>query len=215
MVNVIKVSIMSILVIVLLLPNIVMADNVFPESKKPTFDYFIMSFCPFSNQVEGVLNEIYPELSKYVKFKPNYVIYSGGSANSCIETNKGKVCALHGLAELNQNVREVCVKQKYGLKKYYKFVTSVNDRCTLDNVDTCWKDVAKDAGINVKKIEKCAKKRSISILKKELKKTQTAGVLGSPTMFINGKEYDGSRTAESIKNALCSAIKGKKPTTCV
>lgn len=39
---------------------------------------------------------------------------------------------------------------------------------------------------------------------------QQAGLTGTPTLFINGKQYRGESTVEKISEKIIEAIKGKK-----
>ena len=188
-------------------------ENKNSEIRKPVFDYFVMSFCPYSNQVEPVISELYSEFKGKVEFKPHYVIYedSGHPLFSCLYPQNKSYCAMHGLNELYQDVREVCVKQEYGLGKYYKFITGVNEKCG-QNV-TCWKEIASDLRISIKKIERCAEENKFNILAKELSITNNFSVYGSPTFFINGELYEGVRTEEALKQEICNSFE-KKPSIC-
>lgn len=214
-----KILIAIILLSVMLL-SITVNANPYPQTSKPVMKYFVMSFCPYGNQVEDVFKELYSEMGKYVTFEPHYILGRGSEYNglSCIDTKKGNFCTLHGASELYQDIREVCVKDIYGLSAYYKFVAAMNSNCLADytiTVESCWRDVTSAIGINAWKIDKCFGTRSAQILNTEFRATDKQQVFGSPTIFINNVQYFGDRTEQSFKTALCSAIKGKKPAVCL
>ncbi|MDD4122983.1 MAG: hypothetical protein PHO23_01930 [Candidatus Pacebacteria bacterium] len=79
--------------------------------KKETADVklFTMSYCPYGNQAEEGLIPVI-NLLKNTNFKitPHYIIYENyGGEEYCIED--GKYCSMHGIGELNQDIREMCI----------------------------------------------------------------------------------------------------------
>ena len=181
----------------------------FPKTDKPEVNLFVMSFCPYGNQAEELMIPVVDLLKDKADIKLNYVIYSnynGGGDQYCLD-KESKYCSMHGIQELNQDVREMCV-QKYQNDKFWKFVTDINQTCTAQNVDSCWESVAQRGGINVNKIKTCQRDEAINLLKQETTLNQQYGISGSPQVVINGKEYTytGAQTAETFKTAICSAF---------
>jgi hypothetical protein len=189
----------------------------YPESRRPKLDYFVMSFCPYSNMVEeGMLQQVHDSFGRDIRIRPHYVIYgSHWNPDNCMETRRGTFCSLWGIDELNQAAREVCVKNYYGLDTYYDFVTAINTNCNLNNVETCWEGVADSLDISTRRIERCERtSRMTRILSREQRYTNQFGVHASPTFFINGVQYEGPRTEADLTAALCSAIRGRLPEAC-
>lgn len=178
-----------------------------PKKDKVNVKFFVMSFCPFGNQAEQGLAPVYKLLGEKVEWEPHYVIYSnyGGYPDYCLDENE-KYCSMHGIQELNQNVRELCVWKYYNHSKWWDFVLKINEKCNSRNADTCWQSIAEDIGINVTKISLCEEKEALSLLEKELELNKQYNVRGSPTVFINEKEYYGERTPEAYKQAICSGF---------
>ncbi|HDD45938.1 MAG TPA: hypothetical protein ENG42_00535 [Candidatus Aenigmarchaeota archaeon] len=182
-----------------------------PDREKPNVKFFVMSFCPFGNQAEFGLEPVYRLLKEKVEWEPHYVIYSnymGGSKNYCLD-NESKYCSMHGIQELNQDVRELCVWKYYSEpdhSKWWDFVIKVNKNCNARNADTCWEQYAKEVGIDVEKIKKCQKEEALDLLKREVELNQQYGVRGSPTVFINDQRYSGLRTPQAYLNAICSGF---------
>jgi glutaredoxin len=180
----------------------------YPKRTKPNVKFFVMSFCPYGNQAEEVLEPVYNLLGDKVEWEPRYVIYSNyaaGYPSYCLD-EENKYCSMHGIQELNQNVREICVWKYYDPTTWWKFVKLVNRNCNSRNADECWESYAEESGIDPEKIKKCEKEEAITLLEEELKLDQKYGVRGSPTIIINDERYRGGRTPEAFKSAICSAF---------
>ena len=134
---------------------------------------------------------------------------------------------MHGAQEVHQDIRELCV-QKYQPNKFWDFVKAIDDKATAQNVDSKWEGIAQSLGINVAKIKDCQKNEGIKLLDQEIALTNksypvqqpskhqgndTDTITGSPTLVINGTIYDGSRSSEAFKKAICSAFT-KAPIEC-
>ena len=178
-----------------------------PDREKTNVKFFVMSFCPFGNQAESGLEPVYRLLGEKVEWEPHYVIYSnyGGYPNYCLDKEE-KYCSMHGIQELHQDIRELCVWKYYPHSTWWDFVMKVNSKCNSRNADTCWESLAREVGIDVNKIKNCQKNEAISLLEEEVKLNQKYGVRGSPTVFINDMMYRGSRTPEAYKQAICSGF---------
>ncbi|MBN2459272.1 DsbA family protein [Candidatus Woesearchaeota archaeon] len=181
---------------------------------KPQIDFFVMSYCPYGNQMEEAVEPAYQLLKDKAIFNPRYVIYSnygGGGPDYCI--SNGNLCSMHGIQELNQNVREACVNKYMGIDKWFEFALAMNDECNYQNADTCWEAVAKKLGLDTDKIKKCQEEEAVELMTVDKALGDKLGVSGSPTTFIDGESYGGGRTGEAIKQALCAAFE-TQPSEC-
>ena len=63
------------------------------------------------------------------------------------------------------------------------------------------KDIAKQTGMSAEDFDKCLKNTDVAkgIMEVRDKADKSYGVTGIPTIFINGKLYDGERTIDSLK----------------
>ena len=168
---------------------------------------FVMSFCPYGNQAEEIMMNVVDLLGDKADIQLHYVIYSnyqGGGSQYCLD-KENKYCSMHGIQELNQDVRELCV-QKYQGDKFWNFVKQINASCTAQNVDTCWEAVAQKSEVNVNKVKTCQTNEVITLLKNEVELGEKYGISGSPQLVINDKEFNGARTAEGYKAAICSGF---------
>ncbi|MGB9637371.1 MAG: DsbA family protein [Microgenomates group bacterium] len=139
----------------------------------------------------------------------------------CAGLKAGEYESLHGPQELNQDIREIAAynlsiesgssvlgaKSGEGiLSKWWKFISLVNEKCNPNNADTCWKDQAAAAGFDTAKISQAAKTKKIDFIKQEIAQTTKYQVSSSPTVYINDTLYNGGRSAEDYKKAICSAF---------
>lgn len=124
----------------------------------------------------------------------------------CDSLKAGTYESLHGVQELNQDIREICAYNLGNLDKWWKFVAGVNKNCTAQNVDTCWTDQAKTAGLNTNKIAQCEKTQGNALTLKEIAESTKAQASGSPTVLINDTLYNGGRAPEDYKKAICASF---------
>jgi hypothetical protein len=179
-----------------------------PDREKPNVKFFVMSFCPFGNIAEAGLAPVFDLLGEKVEWEPHYVIYSNygtGYPNYCLD-EENKYCSMHGIQELNQDVRELCVWEYYPHDLWWDWVLEVNEKCNSRNADTCWEPIAEKFGINIEKIKDCQLNEAISLLEEEVRLNQLYNVRGSPTLFINDRLYRGDRSPEAYKQAICSGF---------
>jgi predicted DsbA family dithiol-disulfide isomerase len=190
------------------------ALNAVKDDNKPQIDFFVMSYCPYGNQAEEGIAPVYDLLKGKAVFNPHYVIYAnygGGGADYCIAN--GQLCSMHGIQELNQDTREICVNKYFGIDSWFKFTLAMNKGCSAQNADSCWENVAKGLGLDVTKIKTCQDKEGEALLKADQVLGDKLGVQGSPSIFIEGTDYNGGRTPEAYKEALCAGFT-KQPSEC-
>ncbi|MBU0975217.1 MAG: hypothetical protein ABIE03_07475 [Patescibacteria group bacterium] len=190
----------------------------YPKSDKPELLLFTMSYCPYGNVADDFVNPVDRLLGDNISFEPHYVIYDSYAKNSgakwneyCLDKEE-KYCSMHGVQELNQNVRELCTF-KYQPEKYWDFVLAANEKCDASNVDSCWEGVAKDLGVDIDKIKSCQSEEALSLLANEVSLNEKYSVSGSPTIILNGKLYEGNRTPEDLKLGICSSF-NNEPDEC-
>lgn len=170
------------------------------KSERPEAHAFIMSYCPYGLQFLKAYIPVIELLGKKADLEINFVNY-----------------IMHGKKELDENTRMYCIQkeQRDKLTKYLRcFVAS-------DNYTKC----INEAGIDKTKLESCInmtdKQFNITGLYNDNstwlngrfplypvddKLNEKYGVGGSPTFVINGKTISVARSAEAIKQAICSAF---------
>ncbi|MEM5784269.1 MAG: thioredoxin domain-containing protein [Candidatus Aenigmatarchaeota archaeon] len=183
------------------------------KTEKPTIKFFVMSFCPYGQQAENSLKVVYDLFKNKINFEPHYVIYNYGrnDPNYCIAN--GTLCSMHGINELNEDIRQICIYKLYGIEKFWNYVNMINSGCNLQNIETCWKEKANALNISISEIEKCKTEQGEALIKEEYELNQKYNVQGSPTVFINDEQYSGSRSPEAYKTAVCTGFL-TMPTEC-
>lgn len=184
------------------------ATTEIPKAEKATAYLFTMSYCPYGNQADDAMKPVAELLGDKAVIEPHYVIYNkdfGYEGSEYCLDDESKYCSMHGIQELNQDVRELCV-YKYEPAKYWDFVDKANKNCTSANVDECWEEQATAAGVNVSQTKTCQADEATDLLATEVELNEKYGVTGSPTLVINETKFTGSRTAEGYKQGVCSGF---------
>lgn len=189
--------------------GVVKGDN------KPQVDFFVMSYCPYGNQAEVALEPVFQKLQGKAEFNPRYVIYSdygSGYPDYCLD-EANELCSMHGVVELNQDIREVCVLKYEGEAAWFEFALAMNNECDSNNADTCWESVAESQGLDTAQISACEEEEGYSLMAADKELGDKLGVRGSPTIFVDGVQYSGARTAQGYLAAVCAAF-DEKPSEC-
>ena len=167
-----------------------------PKTDKPTVQLFVMSFCPYGQQAEKAMKPVADLLGSAVTIEPHFIVsVSGTTVNS-----------LHGQYEVNEDMRQAVILKHYGNAVFWNYVDYIDNKCTKDNIDTCWKDAAKAANIDTAKVEGWVASEGLELMKAEAALAEQNSVSGSPTLIINGVVYSGDRTADGYKQGICSAF---------
>lgn len=176
-------------------------------SETPTAYLFTMTFCPYGNQAEDGIIPVVDLLGDSIEIEPHYVIYQdyrGGGPEYCLD-DENQYCSMHGIQELNQDVRELCVYRDQK-DKYWDFVDAINKTCTYNDVDTCWEGVAATTGVNATSVKTCEQNDALSLLATEVELNEKYDISGSPALVINDSLYSGGRAPEDYKTGICSAF---------
>lgn len=182
--------------------GVVLGDN------KPQIDFFVMSYCPYGNQAEEGIEPAYQLLKDYAEFNPKYVIYSnygGGGPTYCLD-EESQICSMHGIIELNQNIREACVLKHIGISEWFEFALKMNKEANSKTADEKWEEVATSLGLDIDVIKACFEDEGEALMAADKALGDALGVRGSPSVFIEGESYSGGRTPEAYKQALCAAF---------
>ena len=193
------------------------------KSETPAVDLFIMSFCPYGLQAAGIFDEPIKLLSEEINFNMGYVIYSdyasgyGLPATEYCLTEEENYCSMHGIEELNEDVRELCIQrdQKDKFWPYMDLLVADYEagQVSASNIASKWKGYAEAAGVDIAAVEACQASDAATLLEEQVVLNATYGVRGSPTALINGTAYNGARTAEGFKTAVCSSFESA-PESC-
>jgi FKBP-type peptidyl-prolyl cis-trans isomerase 2 len=175
------------------------------KSDKPTLDMYVMSFCPYGQQAEKAVEPVAKLLGDKMAFTPHFVIYgteqyAGQEAKYC----EGGACSMHGVGELHEDMRQLCLWQSTPAK-WWAYVDCINSKAKAADVDATWKTCAQEAGIDATAIESCQASQGVALVNAEKALDQKNSVSGSPTLFVNGNKVKGAN-AEAIKKLVCDAF---------
>ena len=216
----------------------------FAKSDRPKVELFVMSYCPYGQQAETNLYDVVDLLGESVDFEPHFIHYdnycgwgvkclateddlamgysenAAAKAEYCLdaENEVPEYCGMHGVDEVNENLRQMCVLQDYP-EEFWSYVQHINqdsaddtDYCAIGD-EACWQAALEAEGIEVSAIEACLAENAESFAASEKALAELKGANGSPTIIINGTSYNGARDPESFKIAICSAF-NEMPEAC-
>ncbi|MEM3373913.1 MAG: hypothetical protein QXE31_01705 [Candidatus Woesearchaeota archaeon] len=167
--------------------------------KKVKLEFYVMSQCPYGIQVENAVKPVLDKLGDAVDFSINFIATDLGN---------GQFQSLHGQNEVLGNIVQLCA-MKYEPKKYMDLIVCMNKNAA--QIPDNWESCARENGLNVDKIKSCyVGDEGKQLHSESIKKSETVKATGSPTMYINGKQYNGGRDTTSFFRALCAEIPDHK-----
>ena len=159
-------------------------------------DFYVMSQCPYGTQVEDAIAPVLEKFGDSVDFSVNFIAGDNGD---------GTFDSLHGQPEVDEDIRQVCA-MKLSPKNYMKFIVCQNKdiRNAAANAEAC----AEEAGIDVDALKTCAEgAEGKALLSESIKKSEAVQASGSPTIKLNGVDYNSGRDATSFTKAICQNLK--------
>ncbi len=172
------------------------------KAAAPTLEMYVMSQCPFGVQVVNAIAPVKEQLGDGLNLKIGYI--GNGSA--------GNFQSLHGPSEVKGNIAQLCAI-KQSPDKALKLMVCQNKN--MRAVDTNWKECAGEAGLDAAGLETCINgDEGAQLLTASFAEAQQKGANGSPTMFLNGKPYEGGRKPRDFLKAVCGATTGDQPAPC-
>jgi len=178
-----------------------------PKSDKPVVELFVMSYCPYGLQSEKAFLPVMDLLKDKADLNIRFVNY-----------------AMHGLKELEEQTRELCIAEQ-GQDKLINYLecfvlADESAKCLVQagvnksKVDSCTDRLDNEFGIMAAYNDKdswLSGRFPIFPVHDDLNKKY--GVQGSPTLVINGEQISASRSPEAIKQVVCKAF-NKEPKEC-
>jgi glutaredoxin len=174
------------------------------KSVRPVVDLYVMAFCPYGTQAETAMKPVVNLLGSKADIRIRYITTITGSTADT-------VTSLHGPAEAQEDLRQICI-QNISWEKFWNYVSLFDTQCypvssNQDSQNACEMNISTQAGINVAQIKTCASgSQGIALLKTDESDANQNGATGSPTLIINGVTYNGARTPEAYKEAICNSF---------
>ncbi|MFA5055534.1 MAG: hypothetical protein WC562_05095 [Dehalococcoidia bacterium] len=171
-----------------------------PKSDRPDVKIFVMSYCPYSTQVEKMMLPVYDLLKDEIDIGIYFVDY-----------------AMHGKQELDENLRQYCI-QNENQSQYFDYLSCFvqsgdPDACIAaagidaDSLTSCI--AAADATYNVtgQFNDQSTWVHGDPVFDIHHDLCELYGVTGSPTIIINGVKVSvNPRSPENFKQIICSAF---------
>ncbi len=177
-------------------------DGACIQDNQVRFDLAVMSKCPYGTKVENTMNNLIDQFRSYLDFNLDLLSY----------IRNGEIYSLHGESETEGNKIQICAK-KYEPSGYMDMIVCMNQ--DLRNIPDDWESCADEYGLDVNAIKACAYgDEGEELLWDSAERLAAQGISGSPTMHINGVQYDGLRDEDSLKKAICDAFGTNKPSIC-
>lgn len=176
-----------------------------PKLEKTVAELFVMSFCPYGVQAEQVMAPVVDLLGDKADIQIRFIASVPGN-------DLDQVQSLHGKIEGIEGARQLCVAKNYDTDTFWNYLKAINNDCYPiyrngeDAYEVCWKKAAVAAKVDTGKIESCLKNEGAALIKAEDESAKGYGVSGSPTLIINGARYNGARTPEGYKTAICNGF---------
>lgn len=169
-----------------------------PKQDKAKVELFVMSQCPYGTIAEKAMAPVLDLMGSKFDFSLNFIANDNGD---------GTFKSLHGQAEVDEDIRQLCAAEHYPAE-YFDYIICVNN--DVRNAATVWEKCATDSKMDAAAIKACAEgEEGKKLLAENVKLAEQYGVSGSPTLVINGVTYNGARTADAYKSAICSGFKAE------
>ncbi len=180
------------------------------KEKKNLLEVFVMSQCPYGVKALDAMQEVLKNFGDSITFDVHYIADMPPKGKKCrrgTPPHRG-FCSLHGKGEVEENIRHLCAKKYYRTKNKYMEYIWCRDK---NPRSTDWQACAKQAGLDVAKIEKCSTgDEGVKLLSADVKIAQALHVGGSPTWLANNRYKFSGIAADAVKKNICSHNKGLK-----
>jgi hypothetical protein len=164
-------------------------------------DFFVMSKCPYGVQVEKAVAPVLDKLGGNVEFHVAYIGQKQGD----------QLSSMHGPGEVTGDIAQLCAHE-VAPDKYVKMIECQDG--DPSHVDTNWESCGQKLGIDTDAVKACMDSKGSQLLAASFDEAQQRGATGSPTMFLNGKPYQGGRKPNDFLRAICNSFDGAKPADC-
>ena len=169
------------------------------KSDKPTVELFVMSHCPFGTQIEKGMLPVLDTLGDKIDFELKFVDY-----------------AMHGEKELKEQINQHCIQKEQSdkLSAYLKCFLIAGDGpgCLTSTginesqLNTCYTQTDQEFKIMDNFKQQIGYQGSYPGFDIHKADNLKYGVVGSPTLIINGQEVSSGRDSASLLSTICTAF---------
>src|SRR5262249_57301579 len=152
-----------------------------PIEGRPKLEFFVMSQCPYGVQAVNAVAPVAEKMGDDLDFRLNFIGTMDGD----------KPTSMHGENEVKGDIVQVCAAG-IAPNKYLNMITCQNRNPLA--VHSNWESCAGEAGIDAGKLRACLEgERGKQLLAASFEEAKNRNATGSPTIFVNGKPYQGGR----------------------
>lgn len=179
-----------------------------PKTDKPIVELFVMTYCPFSTQIQKGLLPVLDEIGDDIYFQQLYVDY-----------------AMQGKKELDENLLQYCIEEEEGTEQLMNYLEcflaaeNQSENCFNQvvnnpaNINNCVEEVDQEFNVSKNYQEEINWRGNFPGFEVNQDKVFQYGVSGAPALVINGVEVPANRDAASLLNQICDAF-SEKPDVC-
>lgn len=190
-----------------------------PETRL-TLDLFVMSYCPYGI---AALNTLIPLIRKWgdkIELNLYFIAHRRTEkkeikpvtsdlpplsqkceTNGAVLDGTDAYVSLHGLPEVLEDFRQIIIAYRFK-NRLWNYLSERNK-----DIEGDWKKAAKQARFSdseIAKIEEESDSRlADSLLEVSIEASEKRSVSGSPTLFINGREYTEAVSAYPVERHFC------------
>lgn len=160
-----------------------------PELTKK-LDLFVMSQCPYGAKAMIATNELAQSFGADVDIDVHFIG----------DERDGQLTSMHGPAEVDEDVRELCAETKY--PNDHQFLKYLACR-SKDYKSTEWQGCATEAGMDPGVIQACFDGEGKSLLKKDFEVARALGFGASPTFLSNNRREFNAIAVTKLQQEYC------------
>ena len=195
---------------------------------KLTLELFVMSYCPYGIAAINTLLPIIKKWNDRVQLTIHYIAHRRGSktvsspetddlpstsdkceTNGAVLDGSDKYVSLHGLNEVEEDIRQIIIANKFK-ERLIPYLMERNR-----NIEDNWISAAKQAKFSeaeIKQVEDLSDSRlGDSLFEASMDEAEKRGVSGSPTLFINSREYGEAISPYPVERFFCQESRKDGP----
>jgi len=181
-----------------------------------TLDLFVMSECPFGNEALSASAKAHKHFKGALKLRVHWIatvaeaerFASTGLPEGCVLFGDHAYCSMHGVGEVEEDLRQACVQEIGGTDALLSFA-----ECrTKSLVELEWTECADAAGVDPAKVSACAEgAEGHDLLHEDARVGDLIGADASPSYLWNNSVLESVPfTAAAIAAKACAMNPGMK-----
>jgi hypothetical protein len=159
-------------------------------AKQKQIDMFVMSQCPYGAQAMIAAKEFTDHFKGQVSLDVHFIG----------ENRNGELSSMHGQAEVDEDVREICAAKLYGKEHHFLQYLSCRSK---DYKSPDWQPCAKEAQMDAAAIQTCFDGEGKQLLARSFAHAESLKIASSPTFLVNNKRDFNAITAAGIQREYC------------